>query len=109
MPAFTRPPHRSRKQRQYSTGRRQEEEFEGSPEEFLATLGTKFCITKVAEHDLLRAEELAARTNQLNTTGVTYSYEELDGFRLSEDHRLLPAGLEDRFVSVRTRTEGIIT
>ena len=37
------------------------------------------------------------RTNQLNTTGYTYSYEELDAFRRSPDHRLLVAGLDDRY------------
>ncbi|MFW6012385.1 MAG: hypothetical protein ACOC92_01605, partial [bacterium] len=42
-------------------------------------------------------EELTVRTNQLNATGYTYSYEELDRFRRSPDHLLLVASLEDRF------------
>ncbi|MFQ5444978.1 MAG: hypothetical protein ACE5EK_10220, partial [Nitrospinales bacterium] len=44
-----------------------------------------------------RAEELTVRTNQLNSTGYTYSYEELDTFRRSRWHKLLIAELEDKF------------
>jgi FkbH-like protein len=33
----------------------------------------------------------------LNTTGYTYSYEELDGFCKSNRYKLLIAGLEDKF------------
>jgi FkbH-like protein len=36
------------------------------------------------------------RTHQLNTTGYTYSYEELDAFRQSPGHLLLIASLDDR-------------
>jgi FkbH-like protein len=54
-------------------------------------------ITPAREADLQRAEELTARTHQLNTTGRTYSYEELNAFRQSPRHKLLIAGLEDRY------------
>jgi len=74
-----------------------EEEFEGPQDEFLASLGMKFTISEAAEEDLQRAEELTVRTNQLNSTGYTYSYEELNGFRHSERHKLLIAGLEDKY------------
>ncbi|WP_235925930.1 hypothetical protein [Actinokineospora pegani] len=37
------------------------------------------------------------RTNQLNTTGRTYSYDELDAYRTSPDHLLLVARLTDRY------------
>jgi len=37
------------------------------------------------------------RTNQLNSTAVTYSYEELAAFADSPDHLLLVASLTDRF------------
>ncbi|HYH80304.1 MAG TPA: hypothetical protein VEX86_10915, partial [Longimicrobium sp.] len=37
------------------------------------------------------------RTNQLNTTGYTYGYDELNAFRTSPGHILLVAGLDDRF------------
>lgn len=74
-----------------------EEEFVGPTEEFLATLGMTLTIATAGEEDLKRAEELTVRTNQLNSTGYTYSYDELNRFRQSENHRLLIAGLEDRF------------
>ncbi|MFC8274219.1 HAD-IIIC family phosphatase [Streptomyces sp. NPDC057271] len=73
-----------------------EREHTGPQEDFLATLGMTFTIARAAEEDLQRAEELTLRTNQLNTTGYTYSYEELDAFRRSPDHELLVARLEDR-------------
>jgi FkbH-like protein len=47
----------------------------------------------------VRAEELTVRTHQLNTTGYTYSYEELDELRHSPNHLLLIAGLDDQFGS----------
>jgi FkbH-like protein len=74
-----------------------EEEFVGPKEEFLAGLGMTFTIATAGEDDLQRAEELTVRTNQLNTTGYTYSYDELDGFRQSNRHKLLIASLEDKF------------
>lgn len=74
-----------------------EEEFVGPKEEFLATLGMSFTISRATEEDLKRAEELTARTNQLNTTGYTYSYDELDHFRQSPRHRLLIASLSDKY------------
>lgn len=70
---------------------------DGPQEEFLASLDMRFTIAPAAEVDLQRAEELTVRTNQLNATGYTYSYEELDRFRRSPDHVLLVASLEDRF------------
>ena len=76
---------------------RVEEEFAGPKEEFLATLGMVFTIAPCKEEDLQRAEELTVRTNQLNSTGYTYSYEELDQLRLSADHRLLISSLEDKY------------
>jgi len=79
--------------------KRAEEEFVGPSEEFLATLNMTFSIAKAQELDLKRAEELTLRTHQLNTTGETYSYDDLNTFRQSSDHLLLVAGLEDRFGS----------
>jgi FkbH-like protein len=78
---------------------RAEERFEGPQAEFLASLGMRFTVHPAREEDLQRAEELTVRTNQLNTSGQTYSYEELDGFRRSAAHLLLIAGLEDRYGS----------
>jgi FkbH-like protein len=76
-----------------------EKSFVGPQEEFLATLNMIFTISPAQEKDLQRAEELTVRTNQLNTTGYTYSYEELDYFRRSERHRLLVASLDDKYGS----------
>jgi FkbH-like protein len=76
---------------------RVQEDFEGPDEDFLASLEMKFTLAPAAEEDLQRAEELTVRTNQLNSTGVTYSYEELDGFRVSKGHLLLTASLVDRY------------
>ncbi|MBU1169047.1 MAG: HAD-IIIC family phosphatase [Proteobacteria bacterium] len=74
-----------------------EEMFEGAKEDFLASLGMVFRISQAKEEDLRRAEELTVRTHQLNTTGYTYSYDELDRFRTSEDHILLTATLDDKY------------
>lgn len=76
-----------------------ESDFVGTSEEFLAQLGMTFTIAPARREDLQRAEELTVRTNQLNATGRTYSYEELDGFRESDDHLLLIASLTDKFGS----------
>jgi FkbH-like protein len=74
-----------------------EERFVGPKEEFLASLDMVFRISEAQEGDLKRAEELTIRTNQLNTTGYTYSYDELNHFRLSPEHKLLIAELEDKY------------
>jgi FkbH-like protein len=74
-------------------------EFVGTSEEFLAGLGLAFTIESCRRSDLQRAEELTVRTNQLNATGRTYSYEELDELRESPDHLLLVASLTDKFGS----------
>ena len=76
---------------------RAEEGFNGPSEEFLRTLQMRFVLAPCSEADLQRAEELTVRTNQLNTTGYTYDYDELNVFRQSPDHLLLVAGLDDRF------------
>lgn len=75
---------------------REEAEFVGPTEEFLATLGMELTIAPAREADLQRAEELTVRTHQLNTTGYTYSYEELDELSRSPHHKLLVASLTDR-------------
>lgn len=74
-----------------------EEQFVGPSEEFLAGLDMVFSISPAQEEDLKRAEELTVRTHQLNTTGYTYSFDELNAFRQSPDHILLVASLDDRF------------
>lgn len=79
-----------------------EGEFPGDKQEFLETLGMCLTIRIASELDLRRAEELTIRTNQLNTTGRTYSYEELKRLLNSRDYLLLVAELEDRYGSSGT-------
>ncbi len=76
-----------------------EEAFTGPQEEFLATLGMVFTIAPARAEDLARAEELTNRTNQLNTTGRTFSREELEKLRCSDRHLLLMSELTDKFGS----------
>jgi FkbH-like protein len=71
--------------------------FGGAQEEFLAGLGMRLTIAHAGPEDLQRAEELTVRTHQLNTTGRTYSYDELAGFIESEDHDLLICELQDKY------------
>ncbi|MGE5632421.1 MAG: HAD-IIIC family phosphatase [Caulobacteraceae bacterium] len=74
-----------------------EEAFEGPHEEFLASLDMVLTIAPVRDDDLHRTEELTVRTHQLNATGYTYSYKELDELRKSDKHKLLIASLDDKY------------
>lgn len=74
-----------------------EEKFNGTKDEFLESLNMKFTILEAKEDDLKRVEELTVRTHQLNTSGYTYSYDELKEFIESDKYKLLVAGLEDKF------------
>jgi FkbH-like protein len=76
-----------------------EEAFTGPQEEFLATLGMVFTISPARASDLARVEELTNRTHQLNTTGRTFSREELEELRCSDRHLLLVSELVDKFGS----------
>lgn len=74
-----------------------EKEFEGTSEEFLKTLDMHLSISPVTEEDLQRAYELTIRTHQLNSTGYTYSYDELKEFINSSEHIFLIAQLKDKY------------
>ena len=74
-----------------------EERFDGPSTAFLETLKMRFQLSIATESDLLRAEELTQRTHQLNTTGITYSYGELDTIRKDPSHHLIVARLSDRY------------
>jgi len=76
-----------------------EEHFEGPNNAFLASLNMNFIISKATSHDLKRAHELTVRTNQLNSTGITYSMKELEHFLVDESYTLLVAELTDNFGS----------
>ena len=74
-----------------------EQSFAGTAEEFLATLDMRMDISRVTEQDLRRVEELTIRTHQLNSTGYTYSYEELLAMSQSPDYIFCICGLHDRY------------
>lgn len=76
---------------------REEERFEGPKLDFLKQLDMQFSIQRATEKDLNRVEELTVRTHQLNTTGYTYSYEQLRDFIYSPSHILYIADLSDRY------------
>lgn len=99
MPKFVTADSRLRREMYRSDLNRKQEEadFTGSSEEFLETLNMELTIAPVCHGDLERVEELTQRTNQLNSTGVTYGFEELESYIASEDHVFLVASLEDKF------------
>ncbi len=80
-----------------SKRKQEEQEFKGDNTEFLKSLGMKLTIAPVTEHDLQRAYELTVRTHQLNSTGYTYSYDELRELINSDEHIFLIAQLTDKF------------
>jgi len=100
-PAFLTEDSRKRRDmyRQDMLRNAEEKNFEGPQEAFLATLGMKFTIAEALETDLQRAEELTVRTNQLNATGRTYDFDELNYFRTSPDHKLFICELTDKYGS----------
>ena len=98
-PRFITPESQIRRQiYQSDIARKQaEDQFVGASEEFLSTLGLVFRIKSAQQEDVQRAEELTVRTNQLNTTGYTYSYDELSAFCRSGKHMLLVSSLDDKY------------
>lgn len=79
--------------------KKEEQAYQGPKKDFLASLGIQFFISPAKEEDLRRAEELTIRTNQLNTTGKTYSYDELKMFVSSRKHKLLVCEMKDKYGS----------
>ncbi len=80
--------------------RKQDESaYEGPTEAFLKSLEMRLFISEAQEEDLMRVQELTIRTNQLNATGVVYSYDELNLFRTSQSHRLYICELIDKYGS----------
>lgn len=82
--------------------KRAEQDFAATPEAFLATLDMRLTLFHPSPGDLLRAEELTVRTHQLNTTGYTYSIDELGAMCASPRHLVLLARLRDRYGSYGT-------
>ncbi len=73
--------------------------FKGPQKKFLATLKINFIISEANENDLKRAEELTIRTNQLNATGITYSYDELKCLVESKSHKVIVCEMNDKYGS----------
>jgi len=78
---------------------RDEEAFVGPSQAFLAELKMVLDIAEAGEQDLLRAEELTYRTNQLNATGRKYTVEMLRQMLQQASHRILVCELTDRYGS----------
>ena len=74
-----------------------EESFEGTKDDFLKSLDMELTLSPVTPGDLERVEELTVRTNQLNSTGATYSYEQLSAMIGSDVALFMIAGLADKF------------
>lgn len=79
--------------------RRNDEEstFVGTKEDFLKTLGMVMHISPAQKDDLKRIEELTVRTHQLNSTGYTYSYEQLENFIVDPGYEVLIVQLDDKY------------
>lgn len=92
----TRDASRRRQMYQAEIERRQDERAM-APGEFLASLEMTLTISLASGDDLDRLEELTMRTHQLNSTGYTYSRDELAALSLSPIHRLFVATLDDRY------------
>ncbi len=78
---------------------RSELEFQGPHDEFLRSLGMVLTISRAGGDDLLRLEELTHRTSQLNSTGIHYSYDELEKLLDDPGHDLWVCELRDRYGS----------
>lgn len=77
--------------------RRKAKEHCDSEEEFLRTLDIHATLRPVGEEDLQRVEELTIRTHQLNSTGYTYSYDELVELTRSPGYIFQVCGLRDKY------------
>ena len=100
-PEFITPDSSRRRFMYLEDQKRKEDEnsYRGPRKEFLESLDIHLFITRAKEGDLERAEELTVRTNQLNATGKTYSYEELKKYMKSNDHILLMCEMKDKYGS----------
>lgn len=74
-----------------------EKEFVGTSEEFLQTLGMVLQLSPAKEEDLMRCAELTVRTHQLNSTGYTYTFDELRNMIEDDRYIFMIAGLKDNY------------
>ncbi|MFC2169926.1 HAD-IIIC family phosphatase [Acidobacteriota bacterium] len=75
----------------------EEERYQGSRKDFLASLRLQFIISEAMEEDIERAEELSVRTNKFNSIGTVFNREELRKCIDSEDHKLLICKLKNKY------------
>ena len=73
--------------------------YQGPRDDFLRSLDLVFAISRARGDDLLRLEELTQRTNQLNSTGIHYSYDDLEKLIDDPGHDLWVCELTDRYGS----------
>lgn len=97
QPRFVTTDAATRREKYRAEIQRQETAEGMAPGEFLRSLNMVFTIEEAGPSDLERLEELTVRTNQLNSTGLTYTFTDLEAFRESPDHLLLVASLDDRY------------
>ncbi len=74
-----------------------EKNYIGSKVDFLKTLDMKVSIKEADVEDLKRVEELTVRTHQMNSTGYTYSYEELLELIKSDKYTVIVVQLDDKY------------
>jgi FkbH-like protein len=74
-----------------------EAEYVGPPDGFLASLGLVCTIRRASVADLDRAIELTERTHQLNSTGYTYTRDELAARFVASDADCLTVTLSDKY------------
>lgn len=77
--------------------KKEEENFVGAQSEFLKTLHMEIEISQASVDDIKRVEELMIRTHQLNSTGYTYSYEEICEYIKRSDYKIFVVNLRDCF------------
>lgn len=77
--------------------KKDESNFQGTSEEFLASLGLKIKISKAQKKDISRIKELTIRTHQLNSTGYTYSYNDLLEMLSDDKYMIYVVELEDKY------------
>lgn len=71
--------------------------FKGPEKDFLLSLNMNLTISLANETDLDRAQELTIRTHQLNTTGISYSHEQLQDFIQRDDYQVFILQLKDKY------------
>jgi FkbH-like protein len=79
-----------------------EETFGGNNLEFLESLKQEVFLFRVSSKNMGRLSELSKRTNQLNTSGITYEPEELAVLASDRNYIVVGASMKDKFGSYGT-------